>query len=130
MRKFKTIDLWTQGILIGLCTPGAIAVGDFRFIIAYIIVGSVQVLSALIHLVLNGNYVALTTRKYYGLIVVTLLALLSITFNSDFGIIYGLFMLIVSPFLAVWYIRICYRELQLLETSPDQNTSSTDFHET
>ncbi|MET0463126.1 MAG: hypothetical protein ABW007_08225 [Chitinophagaceae bacterium] len=122
MKTFKPIDFWTQAILILLSTMWALTVGDFRFIWSYILVGSIQVISALIHLFCSGKYIPLKGRKFYGVIVLILALLSTFLFNSRNGIEFGMVMLVISPFLAIWYAWICYEEIKRLE-NPSQKKS-------
>lgn len=116
MKQFKTIDLWGQIILIPLCT--VIAIVDVGYVFySYIIVGSWQILSMLIHLMLQPHYIALKARRYYSITAVGLLLLMMLFFpTGQTGFIYyGIFMLLVSPFVAIWYLYICYEEKKRLE---------------
>lgn len=116
MKFFKAIDLGLQIFLIPLSTIIAIADTNYLFI-AYIVVGSWQILSALIHLLLNQHYIALKARRYYTITAFSSLLLMLVFFTSGTTtfIYYGFFMLIVSPILAIWYVYICLEEKKRLE---------------
>ncbi|MCG2616463.1 hypothetical protein LZZ85_19340 [Terrimonas sp. NA20] len=129
MRSFKPIDFWIQIILIVMSTLWALTVGDFRFIWSYILVGSVQVISALIHLICSGHYIPQKSRKFYGMVVLVLALLSTFLFNSRQGIEFGVVMLVVSPFLAAWYAWICYEEIKISENPSNKKSSSSDFYE-
>ncbi len=115
MKQFKAIDLVLQILLISICTIGALINPDSLFV-AYAIVGSWQIISAITHLIFYQRYTAIKARKYYGLIVILLILGVMLFINSrDGSIYYGLMLLIISPFLAIWYAWICYTENKKLQ---------------
>lgn len=121
MKQFKAIDLVLQLILISICTIGSLINPDSLFM-AYAIVGSWQVISAVTHLIFYQRYTALRARKYYGFIVILLFIGAALFINSrDGSIYYGVMMLIVSPFLAIWYAWICYIENKRLQSAQQKN---------
>jgi hypothetical protein len=129
MKTFKKIDFRVQIVLIIISTLWALTVGDFRFIWSYILVGSVQVISALIHVICSGHYTPQKSRKFYGMLVLLLALLSTFLFDSRQGIEFGVAMLIISPFLAAWYAWICYEEIKLLEKTSQKKSSAPDFYE-
>lgn len=116
MKHFKAIDLALQIFLILLFTIVAIADTGYLFT-AYIVVGSWQILSALIHLLFNQHYIALKARRYYTIAAFSSLLLMLVFFTAGKTtfIYYGFFMLIFSPVLAIWYVYICHEEKKRLE---------------
>lgn len=121
MKQFKATDLVLQILLISICTIGALVNPDSLFM-AYTIVGAWQVISAITHLIFYQRYTALKARKYYGLIVILLILGAMLFINSrDGSIYYGLMMLIVSPFLAIWYTWICYTENKKLQSAQQKS---------
>jgi hypothetical protein len=116
MKRFKTLDLGIQILLIPLFTIIAIADAAYLFI-AYIVVGSWQTLSTLLHLWFDQHYIALKARRYYTITALSSLFLMLLFFMAGRTpfIYYGLFMLIASPVLAIWYVYICYEEKKRLE---------------
>lgn len=121
MKQFKAIDLILQIILIPIGIIGTLVNPDSMFL-AYGIVGIWQVTSAIIHGLFSQKYIALKARKYYGLIVgVLIIGALLFMNGTDTFIYYGFMLLIVSPFLAIWYAWICYTENKKLES--DQHTN-------
>ena len=115
MKNFKSIDFWLQLALIPACI--LLAIAGKQVFTAYFIVGGWQLMSAVIHLVFRRNYLQAKARGYYTIIAVSLvlLGLLQLAFPGSLIIIYGYFMLLCSPFLALWYICICYEEKRWLE---------------
>ncbi|PZR26021.1 MAG: hypothetical protein DI535_15825 [Citrobacter freundii] len=116
MKRFKAIDLRIQIFLVPLFTIIAI-IDQGYFFTAYIVVGSWQMLSALLHLWLGQHNIALKARRSYTIAAFSslILMLLFFTLGTTTFIYYGAFMLIVSPMLAIWYIYICYEENKRLE---------------
>lgn len=112
MRHLKLIDFWIQVILIAGCLFYALISPNF-ILTAYFLVGGWQFTSYLIHEFSKDNYYASSKRKYYGrvLLAVFILGVLAIPVWP----FYGMGLLIVYPFLAIWYATICYTELRLLE---------------
>jgi hypothetical protein len=114
MLLYKKIDTYAQIILIITGLIFGLVTRDVTFITGYFVVGGWQVLSAFIHLFGFKKLPVLKGRKLYlyTLLLLTITGLLSIIF-VDFVIIFLLGLLIVSPFLAVWYAAICYGEMKL-----------------
>jgi hypothetical protein len=129
MKTYKKIDLWIQIALMALGILWGLIIAEFRLVFSYIAVGSVQVISAIVHLFLSDNYTPHRARKFYGIIVFILVFLLTFMFNTDYGIGFGFVMLIISPILAIWYIWICSKEKKLLENASEKQTESSDFYE-
>lgn len=127
MKLFKVVDCWIQGALIFLSIP-FIILGN-NFMVAYFVVGGLQLTSTFIHFLNKGNFIPDHHRRYYnrtvfGVILITLLGCL-----TDGVLIFLLILLVVSAIMAVWYLVICFAELNKLKEvkSPDLNTTN---HET
>lgn len=115
MELFKKIDFWIQLVLIICCTPLAITDVIF-FPYAYIIVGSWQVFSVLIHLLLRQSFFPATGRLYYCRTLIGVLIVSLVFYFFQEWILGYLFALIfITPGFAVWYVCICYSENKTLE---------------
>ena len=112
MKTFKLIDFWGQVSLIAASLLSLMWRPDIVFL-GYFVVGGWQVVSCLLHVSMPGGYLAVHDRKYYNRTLIWLLAIgiLSI----PFWLLYGFCLLIISPFLAIWYASICYAENKLIE---------------
>jgi len=117
MRLFKTIDLWIQVLIIPIGLIIAITRTSDEFLFGvYFAVGGWQMFSAITHLFFQSRYLPLKSRKYYTFIAIAMcLGLFYFSFRSPINIEYGMFMLIVSPFMALWYVYISYAEKRRLE---------------
>jgi hypothetical protein len=111
MKHYKLTDLWLQILLFaGLIIYGA-AAGNL--IVPYIIMGGYQLVSCLFHSFLGKHYYAAAQRSQY---LHTLLWLLILAvFSFPVWMYFGIALLLVTPFLAIWYMRICYSEYKILE---------------
>ncbi len=111
MRKFKIIDVWINILLIVIFSIVTwISRDNYRMaVLSYFIVGGWQIISMLVH-ILHPTFKITTARSIYQytLIIVTVLVLLSIPFDMVLLALYLL--LIVSPFMAIYYTYVCYRE--------------------
>lgn len=117
MRTIKQIDFYLQlTVIIGgiLFIPFIKGLSYFSL---YFILGAIQVISFLSHL-LAGPQVGLTPgRRIYGwlLLITTAIIFLSIPLGGRIGLslVMG-FLLFLSPIIAFLYCRMCYQELQLI----------------
>lgn len=112
MKTLKLIDFGGQVVLIA-ASLFLLAMGSEFAYFGYFIVGGWQLLSSVAHGLLKDKYFAAKGRRYYlqTLFWVFILGIISI----PVWIFYGFGLLIVSPFLAIWYATICYNENELLE---------------
>jgi hypothetical protein len=113
--RYKKFDLCMQ--FAAIIAPFAIAVISNeaeKMLSFYLIVGVTQALSAIIN---SGNYplqLRHHTRKAYGQTVWTMLAIV-VLLTITTGILGFVILLILPPFLALWYLLITVREVQLLQ---------------
>ncbi len=109
MKTFKLIEFYVNVLLIAAFTISYFIrrEGSMLFI-GYFTVGSVQLFSMILHAVKRWFTGTKSFRLYYHWLVALLLAL------TPFGI--GLYILLyASPFLAIFYTYICWRELQYIK---------------
>jgi hypothetical protein len=119
MKKFKTIDLRLDIILILASIAFAFIMSNEYSLLGYFIVGGWQILSMIVHEV-NGYFNESTgLRRKYHLFVAILLstALLGLIITPVLMLILY-FLLFVSPFLALGYCYLCYHEIVVKMARP------------
>lgn len=125
MLRFKRIDIIVQVLLIISALVYGIGFNrDLNFIAGYFFVGVWQLLSCFTHMFFaNKSPVSPDRRKYWNIVriivsVGLLLSLLSfyITNRID-DMTFGYFCtaLVVTPFIAVWYLTICISEVKKIK---------------
>jgi len=82
----------------------------------YYLLGSWQILSLIIHHIDNRGLQFFQKRRIFGqaivwVIVTGAVSLLLLILKSPVIIFYLFGLLLFSPFLAIWYMSICYREI-------------------
>lgn len=109
MKHFKQIELIINTILISFFLVVFIITNDFEYVFTgYFVVGAVQLLSILIHII-KGWFIGFTSlRTYYN----WFLVILAILIPTGFSIY---FLLFASPIMALFYLFICYREWRVLK---------------
>lgn len=118
MLLFKKIDVYGQILLIiGFVMWGLIA-QSFVFVYGYFIVGGWQLLSMSMHYGGMGNMPVVKARNYYQkLIFILLIALIVFciggAFSRSLGYNFLFVLLITSPFIAIWYAWMSYKELKI-----------------
>jgi phosphatidylglycerophosphate synthase len=121
MKTIKMADLVIQSLLF-ICTVSfaVITKGDNEsFFYPYFAVGGWQLLSLIANLLISSGSLKHYERINYGKVILLLL-LIGIAFlllallKSPYILYYLVGLLIVSPFLALWYFSIGYRELKLI----------------
>jgi hypothetical protein len=102
MKQFKIIDFWISCILIAGFAIASIYNGGWTFLIGYIVVGSWQVISMVVHLI-TGTFIYKKGARYvYNWI--TLISLITMPVGSIFILYF------TAPFMAVYYTYLCYEE--------------------
>jgi uncharacterized membrane protein YesL len=116
MLAFKRVDCVVQGITIlaglvmALTAPDMLSEG---FMGAYFLVGGWQLLSVIVHFFYKAPYET-KMRKIYLVALLLVIVVLLLCLPSD-AIISGLFaLLVVSPFMAVFYLAACIKETNKL----------------
>ena len=120
-KKIKIADLGIQVVLF----LAGLAVFLFTneeqlYFYFYYLLGSWQILSLIIHYIDNRGLQFFQKRRLFGqtivwVIITGAVSLLLLYFKTPVIIFYLLGLLLFSPFLAIWYMSICYRELLNLE---------------
>jgi hypothetical protein len=121
MKLYKQIDFIIQ-ILLFVC--GVIISFDPRwlFIYSYFIVGGWQLLSVIVHLILNEKFYPASGRRnyYFSLLIIFSLGIIffaavQLNFHNGILIIIPFLALFVTPLMGFWYINICHTEIKTLE---------------
>lgn len=116
-KKIKIADLGIQvllflaGLVVFLFTNE-----EQLYFYFYYLLGSWQILSLIIHYIDNRGLQFFQKRRLFGQTIVWVIitgevSLLLLYFKTPVIIFYLLGLLLFSPFLAIWYMSICYREL-------------------
>ncbi len=116
-KKIKIADLGIQvllflaGLVVFLFTNE-----EQLYFYFYYLLGSWQILSLIIHYIDNRGLQFFQKRRLFGqtivwVIITGAVSLLLLYFKTPVIIFYLLGLLLFSPFLAIWYMSICYREL-------------------
>ena len=111
MTLFKKIDWWIQVIAIFWAIANAFFGEDF--IISYLVVGAIQLLSSFIHIIFTNKFIHDKHRKYYYWSILLLL-LAALPFLQANFLIVAMILIFVSPLQAIWYVVIGYLENQSL----------------
>jgi hypothetical protein len=120
MRTVKIADLVIQFILFaGGLIYGLQHITGGDFVKAYFPLGGWQVLGCLVHGFSDKNLFFRKERKYYAITLICILltgflALIISLSGAYLFFAWALGLLIISPFLAIWYFSICFREVQLM----------------
>lgn len=117
MKTFKVIDFWLQVLLIAFCGV-AVAANSMDFYYSYFIAGGWQFTSMLIHEATKSFIAKGSARRVYQnttYILVTCMALTPVVYIT--GIVF-VPMLFAAPFMAVFYTRLCYREIFIYSRRP------------
>ena len=124
MKRFKIIDVWISILLIIFCVMRSLILSnnahwDNFFYIkkdvaeGYFIVGGWQFISIIVH-ALNKSFAVKISKRYrYQITVFFLVGISLLVFIFKIpGILFALLLLlfIAGPFMAIYYIYICYQE--------------------
>lgn len=127
----KLIDFILQLCALFLPIICAVAEGEYYYIIfGYLAVGSVQVVSCILNaLALDKFYRNSSRRAYeYVLAVISLLTFIAFLFSESHQL-YGVSQILqiplyatilVSPFLAIWYMWLSYKEMMYIRSVVDR----------
>lgn len=110
MKKFKTVDAWLSAALITGFVIAHLIYGEATFIIGYIVVGSWQVISMLVHAQQRSFTTPRGKRYVYHWI--TAIAVCTMPVGSFF------LLLFTAPFMALYYTWICFDEVHQLNQRP------------
>jgi hypothetical protein len=110
VKRFKIIDFWISCLLITGFTIASVFNGDYTFLIGYIVVGSWQVISMIVHLA-TGTFIYKKGSRYvYNWI--TLISLITMPVGSIFILFF------TAPFMALYYTYLCYNEIYVKMQRP------------
>jgi hypothetical protein len=103
MQRFKLIDFWISTLLIAGFATASIINRDATLLLGYIVVGSWQIISMIVHAA-NNSFVNKGGERYvYHWI--AFIAVVTLPFGSYF------ILLFIAPVMACFYTRICYIEV-------------------
>ncbi len=103
MQRFKITDFWISCILFAGFTIASLINRDFTFIIGYIVVGSWQVISMIVHAITHTFTRRLGARYIYHWI--TCIAIATMPLGSIW------ILLFTAPVMALYYTWLCYNEV-------------------
>jgi hypothetical protein len=118
MLQFKRIDIIVQVLLIIFSFFFGLFIDSPLFLLGYFVVGGWQVTSFLIHNHYRKEFTPAKDRRQYGRTVTFILsfaiALLILAFLIEeiavITIFYLFLLLLLTPFVACWYLVICINE--------------------
>lgn len=118
MRLFKLTDMWLSAILLVIFTVLSIINPGKFLITGYLTVGCWQVISMIIHAI-NKWFIRRKGNRYYyhRVVAVTLVIALAGFFTPLFFLIFYV-LLFATPIMAVFYVTICYKEIQFMTQRP------------
>ncbi|MBP6431924.1 MAG: hypothetical protein KA319_09165 [Ferruginibacter sp.] len=118
MRKFKIFDVWVNVGLIFAAFIFAIISQKQNFIIGYFVVGAWQIISMLVHVDNDWFREKGSTRRLYHniVLIIIIISVLSIFSKLLFAVL--ILLLFVSPFMAIFYTILCYRETYIKMKHP------------
>lgn len=113
MNAYKKIDLGLQAILTLMAAIGGIFLcGEWWFGWFYFPVGGLQLISVFVHRSLETRYCRHYLRRIYEMILAWFVPVCIVTAPLYFmGALLALFL---SPVMAVFYMYICFREIETL----------------
>jgi len=119
MKKFKTIDIWISIILIISFTIISLINLDYTFLIGYIVVGAWQVISMIVH-AFDGRFAERGSKRYTYHWIVAIIFMIALLGVAIYPILFYLLfiLLFVSPFMAVYYVWLCFDEVRKMNQRP------------
>ena len=116
-KKIKIADLGIQVVLFLAGLAVFLLTNEEQlYFYFYYLLGSWQILSLVIHHIDNRGLQFFQKRRIYsqaiaGVFITGAISLLLLIFKTPVIIFYLFGLLLLSPFLAIWYMSICYREI-------------------
>jgi len=110
MKKFKIIDTAISFLLIVFFCVYTAVRQDYIFLVGYIIVGSWQVVSMLVHAFTRTLTYKEGARYWYHWI--TLVSIITMPLGSLFILLY------IAPLMAIYYTWLCYHEVTVKMKRP------------
>ena len=118
MKKFKEADIAISILLIVVFITFSLAKRDYTFLIRYSMVGGWQLISIVIHLY-NAWFTQKRSQRYYYTWAVFIIIIIAVSGFAIYPLLLIFcFLLFASPFMALYYIWICYREIKQLNQRP------------
>ena len=118
MKKFKEADIAISILLIVVFITFSLAKRDYTFLIRYSMVGVWQLISIVIHLY-NAWFTQNGSQRYYYTWAVFIIIIIAVSGFAIYPLLLIFyFLLFASPFMALYYIWICYREIKQLNQPP------------
>lgn len=117
MKSFKLTDCYIQGVTILAALVMALGADDIldeMFLGGYFVVGSWQVISAIVHFFYKPPYKILARKIYLYLLLALIVFALVCLAAPDAVMIFLIVLLCFSPFMAVYYLIVCISETQKL----------------
>src|SRR5689334_641384 len=114
MKIFKSVDVVIQLLTIVAGILYFLFTNKEEFFYAYFVTGGWQLFSCSIHGLFPQYYYPLKARNYY---LISLAVVFIIGLTSLLGFLLGFlyFLLLFSPFMAIWYCYICFKEVKLYQ---------------
>lgn len=118
MKLFKLTDMWVSAILLVIFMVLSI-INPGKFLIAgYFGVGGWQLISMIIHAANKWFISRKGSRYYYHRVVAITLAIALAGFFTPLSLSIFFILLFATPVMAVFYVTICYKEIQLMTRRP------------
>lgn len=112
MLLLKKIDVYGQIFIMTVGSLIALGFWGKQSILIYFIVGAWQIVSTILHLLFGQKLSVAAHRKQYQIILAIICFVVALAFISEIVLVIALLILLLfSPFLAVWYCRMSYKEL-------------------
>ena len=118
MKRFKEIDICLQALLMIAGLVFCFVKGFDHFWIVYIAVGAWQLISMFIHDLLKWFTPKHSTRRYYHNVSYILSAIMLLSIWVPLFIWVFLLMFFAAPFMAAYYLSLCYHETYYLLKRP------------
>lgn len=114
---FKQTEVWLQAAVIIFCII-ALTTGDIELYESYFIVGGFQLAGILIHELAGSFTTKGTARRVYHNITYVLVVYMALSPLTYITVIVFLPLLFIAPFMACYYLVMCYRETYLYMRRP------------
>lgn len=126
MKTYKLIDLWGNlAIILPIIMVSIYRIDASVLFVFYWLIGGWHLLSCIVHFVLKPKYIASPLRKVYEAILLMIIFLVVICWGFealqvDNPLWYALALggIFISPFLAIFYVILCYKEVYTYNVRP------------
>lgn len=119
MKNFKKMDAWISVILIAAFTILPWIKNLNLFLAGYLVVGGWQLISMIIHAI-DGRFAKRDSQRYWyhWTVAITGLAVISGFIFQPLLLLILYALLFVSPFMAVFYTWLCFKEVKKMNQRP------------